>query len=157
MKVARVDKGFGLNVEFHAPGPAQRHCTAVTWNANYYELALVHSDVQNTQPTVYEGECSDMIDTIDEYGHVAMSDGPGLGVEYDWKYIEGALDGPNARLRGLRHPQGRSRVMGRAMLWGGIFHQTRRSYIHDPQGVRRLIYQRGGRARGAGRSQHLVS
>ena len=83
MKVARVDEGFGLNVEFHAPGPAQRHCIAATWNANYYELASVHSDVQNAQPTVYEGEYSYMIDTIDEYGHVAVSDCPSLGVEYD--------------------------------------------------------------------------
>ncbi|WP_248904776.1 mandelate racemase family protein [Halocatena marina] len=88
MKIARVAEGFGVDVEFHAPGPAQRHCIAATRNSNYYELALVHPDCQNTQPPVYSGGYSDMIDTIDENGTVAVPDGPGLGVEYDWEYIE---------------------------------------------------------------------
>lgn len=88
MKVARVAEGFGIDVEFHAPGPAQRHCIAATRNTNYYEMALVHPDTQNTQPPIYKGEYSDMIDTIDDRGHVTVPDGPGLGVEYDWDYIE---------------------------------------------------------------------
>lgn len=29
-----------------------------------------------------------MIDTIDDDGTVAVPDGPGLGVNYDWEYIE---------------------------------------------------------------------
>jgi len=29
-----------------------------------------------------------MIDTIDDEGRVTVPDGPGLGVEYDWAYIE---------------------------------------------------------------------
>jgi L-alanine-DL-glutamate epimerase-like enolase superfamily enzyme len=87
MKRARIAEGFGLDVEFHAPGPAQRHCIAATRNANYYELALVHPDCDNTQPPVYEGEYSDLIDTIDENGRVSVPDGPGLGVDYDWDYI----------------------------------------------------------------------
>lgn len=88
MKIAHVAEGFGIDVEFHAPGPAQRHCIAATRNSNYYELALVHPDCQNTQPPVYRGEYSDMIDTIDDDGTVAVPDGPGLGVDYDWDYIE---------------------------------------------------------------------
>jgi len=88
MKVAHVAEGFGIDVEFHAPGPAQRHCIAATRNSNYYEMALVHPDTQNTQPPIYEGEYSDMIDTVDENGHVEVPDGPGLGVEYDWEYID---------------------------------------------------------------------
>ncbi|SEO90044.1 L-alanine-DL-glutamate epimerase [Halogranum amylolyticum] len=88
MKIARVAEGFGLDVEFHAPGPAQRHCIAACRNANYYELALVHPECQNTQPPVYKGGYSDMFDTIDENGTVSVPDGPGLGVEYDWDYIE---------------------------------------------------------------------
>ncbi|WP_345784760.1 enolase C-terminal domain-like protein [Halobellus ordinarius] len=88
MKIARVAEGFGTDVEFHAPGPAQRHCIAATRNANYYELALVHPDAPNTQPPVYEGEYSDMIDTIDNDGTVSVPIGPGLGVEYDWDYIQ---------------------------------------------------------------------
>jgi L-alanine-DL-glutamate epimerase-like enolase superfamily enzyme len=88
MKIARVAEGFGLDVEFHAPGPAQRHCIAATRNANYYELALVHPECQNTMPPVYEGDYSDFVDTIDDDGTVPVPDGPGLGVEYDWDYID---------------------------------------------------------------------
>jgi L-alanine-DL-glutamate epimerase-like enolase superfamily enzyme len=88
MKTARMAESFGLDVEFHAPGPAQRHCIAACRNANYYELALVHPDCQNTMPPVYEGDYSDFIDTIDDDGTVSVPDGPGLGVEYDWDYIE---------------------------------------------------------------------
>ncbi|WP_137290505.1 mandelate racemase family protein [Natronorubrum halophilum] len=88
MKIVHMAEAFGLDVEFHAPGPAQRHCIAATRNTNYYELALVHPNCQNTQPPVYEGGYSDMIDTVDDRGHVTVPDGPGLGVDYDWDYIE---------------------------------------------------------------------
>ena len=30
----------------------------------------------------------DKLDSIDENGNVSVSDGPGLGVELDWDYIE---------------------------------------------------------------------
>lgn len=88
MKLVHVAEGFGLDVEFHAPGPAQRHCIAASRNANYYELALVHPECQNTQPPVYKGRYSDMLDTIAEDGTVPVPDGPGLGVEYDWDFIK---------------------------------------------------------------------
>jgi L-alanine-DL-glutamate epimerase-like enolase superfamily enzyme len=87
MKLARIAEGFGTDVEFHAPGSAQRHCIAAIRNANYYELALVHPDVGNTQPPIYEGGYSDAMGTIDEDGAVSVPNGPGLGVEYDWDYI----------------------------------------------------------------------
>jgi L-alanine-DL-glutamate epimerase-like enolase superfamily enzyme len=93
MKRARIAEGFGLDVEFHAPGPAQRHCIAAARNANYYELALLHPDCANTPPPVYQGDYSDMIDTIDENGTVPVPDGPGLGVDYDWDYIKGSRTG----------------------------------------------------------------
>ncbi len=88
MKIARVAEGFGLDVEFHAPGPAQRHCIAAIRNANYYEMALVGPECDNTMPPVYRGDYSDMLDAIDDEGTVPVPDGPGLGVEYDWDYIE---------------------------------------------------------------------
>ncbi|WP_227379340.1 mandelate racemase family protein [Haladaptatus halobius] len=93
MKVAHIAEGFGIDVEFHAPGPAQRHCIAATRNTNYYELALVHPDCQNTQPPVYRGDYSDMLDTIDNDGMVKVPDGSGLGVEYNWEYIESNTTG----------------------------------------------------------------
>jgi L-alanine-DL-glutamate epimerase-like enolase superfamily enzyme len=92
MKIARMAEGFGLDVEFHAPGPAQRHCLAATRNTNYYEMALVHPECQNTQPPVYEGAYSDLLDTVDD-GTVAVPDDPGLGVTYDWSYVEDSATG----------------------------------------------------------------
>ncbi|WP_458186992.1 mandelate racemase family protein [Haladaptatus sp. NG-WS-4] len=93
MKVAHVAEGFGIDVEFHAPGPAQRHCIAATRNTNYYELALVHPHCQNTQPPVYKDGYSDMLDAIDDDGMVKVPDDPGLGVEYDWDFIEANATG----------------------------------------------------------------
>ena len=89
MKTASVAEGFGLDVEFHAPGPAQRHCIAATRNANYYELALVHPSCANTPPPVYRGAYTDELEeAIDEHGTVPVPMDPGLGVDYDWDYIE---------------------------------------------------------------------
>jgi L-alanine-DL-glutamate epimerase-like enolase superfamily enzyme len=88
MKIARAAESFGLDVEFHAPGPAQRQCIAATRNANYYEMALVGPKCENTQPPVYLGDYVDQLETIDSEGTVPVPDGPGLGVEYDWGYIE---------------------------------------------------------------------
>lgn len=88
IKRARIAEGFGLDVEFHAPGPAQRQCIAAIRNANYYELALVHPDCANTQPPVYRGDYSEALDSIDDDGTVPVPDDPGLGVEYDWEFIE---------------------------------------------------------------------
>jgi L-alanine-DL-glutamate epimerase-like enolase superfamily enzyme len=93
MKIARMTEAFGLDVEFHAPGPAQRHCMAATRNTNYYELALVHPEVPNPVPPVYAGGYSDYLETVDEDGTVPVPDGPGLGVEYDWDYIEANATG----------------------------------------------------------------
>jgi L-alanine-DL-glutamate epimerase-like enolase superfamily enzyme len=56
-------------------------------NTNYYEMAIVHPDIDNTTPPVYAGGYEDEIDTIDDDGTVGVPDGPGLGVEYDWDYI----------------------------------------------------------------------
>ncbi|HET7323112.1 MAG TPA: enolase C-terminal domain-like protein [Halococcus sp.] len=88
MKIAHVAEGFGLDVELHAPGPAQRQCMAAIRNTNYYEMALVHPEVENPVPPVYLGDYADRLDSIDENGTVPVPDGPGLGVEYDWEYIE---------------------------------------------------------------------
>lgn len=93
MKIAKMSEGFGLDVEFHAPGPAHRHCIAATRNTNYYEIALVHPDCRNTQPPVYNDGYSDFLDTIDEDGMVSVPDGPGLGVDYDWEFIEANATG----------------------------------------------------------------
>jgi hypothetical protein len=37
---------------------------------------------------VYEGDYSDMLDTIDDDGTVSIPDCLGLGVDDDWNYIQ---------------------------------------------------------------------
>ena len=55
-------------------------------NTNFYELGLVHPDVHTNRPPVYI-DYSDDLDAIDSDGNVHAPDGPGIGVELDWKYI----------------------------------------------------------------------
>lgn len=88
MKIARMAEGFGMDVEFHAPGPAKRHCMAATRNTNYYELGLLHPQMENVlEPPVYRGGYTDTLDSVTDGGVVTVPDGSGLGVEYDWEYI----------------------------------------------------------------------
>ena len=89
MKVAHASEGLGLDVEIHGCGPAQRHCMAAIRNTNYYELGLVHPLAAGTSSPIYaEGYNDDQLDSIDANGHVPVPDGPGLGVTYDWDFIE---------------------------------------------------------------------
>lgn len=88
MKIAHSAEGFGLDVEIHAPGPHHRHCMAAVRNTNYYELGLVHPNLQRTKPPIYACGYSDELDGVDKNGHVAVPTGPGLGVQLDWDYIK---------------------------------------------------------------------
>jgi L-alanine-DL-glutamate epimerase-like enolase superfamily enzyme len=88
IKRARVAEGFGLDIEFHAPGPAQRQCLAAIRNTNYYEMSLVGPKTPNTTPPIYADGYTDQLDRIDDDGTIGFPDGPGLGVEYDWEFIE---------------------------------------------------------------------
>ena len=88
MKVAHAAEGLGIDVEIHAPGPAERHCMAAIRNSNYYEMALVHPKFPtNSGAPLYKCDYRDALDAIDEDGCVSVPEGPGLGVEYDWDWI----------------------------------------------------------------------
>jgi L-alanine-DL-glutamate epimerase-like enolase superfamily enzyme len=86
MKVAHAAEGFGLDVEIHGAGPAQRHVMASVRNANYYELGLVHPKAPASEHGCYTNY-SDALDAIDENGCVPTPTGPGLGVEIDWDWV----------------------------------------------------------------------
>ncbi len=88
MKVAHAAEGFGLDVEFHGGGLAHRHCIAAIRNTNYYELGLIGPNVSNfVSAPIYPMEYRDELESIDKQGHVAVPQGPGLGVELDWDFI----------------------------------------------------------------------
>ncbi|MDP2949093.1 MAG: enolase C-terminal domain-like protein [Chloroflexota bacterium] len=88
MKLAHACEGLGLDLEIHGPGPAKRHCMASIRNTNYYEMSLVHPKGGFYGPPVYRSDYQDGLDAISKDGCVPVPEGPGLGVEYDWDYIE---------------------------------------------------------------------
>jgi L-alanine-DL-glutamate epimerase-like enolase superfamily enzyme len=88
MKIAHAAEGIGMDVELHIAGPAQRQCMAAMRNSNYYEMGLVHPKVPNMMPPVYKNGYKDELDSIDRSGCVEVPQGPGLGVEYDWEFIQ---------------------------------------------------------------------
>jgi L-alanine-DL-glutamate epimerase-like enolase superfamily enzyme len=87
MKLAHAAEGLGIDVEIHAPGPAERHCMAAIRNSNYYEMALVHPKMSHFGLSIFKSDYRDGLDAIDKDGCVAVPEGPGLGVEYDWDFI----------------------------------------------------------------------
>ena len=88
MKIAHIAEGFGVDVEIHAAGPAQRHLMAACRNANYYEMALVHPKVDFTKNQIYASDYRDGLDAIDANGCVPVPEGDGLGVDFNWDLIE---------------------------------------------------------------------
>ncbi len=88
MKIAHAAEGFGLDAELHGPGPVRRHLMAAWRNTNYYEMGLVHPKVGPFHLPIFKSDYRDGLDAIDKNGCVRVPDGPGLGVEYDWGYIE---------------------------------------------------------------------
>jgi L-alanine-DL-glutamate epimerase-like enolase superfamily enzyme len=88
MKAAHLAEAFGLDCEIHAAGPAQRHCMAAMRNSSWYELSLVAPGVANPVPPVFGSGYSDALEDIGEDGCMPVPEGPGIGVEYDWDYIE---------------------------------------------------------------------
>jgi L-alanine-DL-glutamate epimerase-like enolase superfamily enzyme len=90
MKTAHFAEAIGLDCEVHAAGPAQRHCMAAIRNTNYYELGLLHPTKGNAMlPPVFAGDYREDARDLGEDGCVAVPEGPGLGVNYDWERIDG--------------------------------------------------------------------
>ena len=86
MKLAHAAEGLGIDVEMHGPGPAQRHIMTSIRNTNYYEMGLINPKSPGTFSTIYTN-FRDGLDAIDEKGCVYAPEGPGLGVELDWDWI----------------------------------------------------------------------
>ena len=88
-KAAVAAETLGLDTEVHACGPAMRHLMAALRLTNYYEVNLLHPVIGNAwHLPVYACDYSDDLDAVDEHGCVPVPTDPGLGVEYDWNYIE---------------------------------------------------------------------
>ena len=87
MKIAHLCEAFGLDVQLHACGPAHRAVISALRNTHMYEMALIGPKMPNVIPPVYQGY-SDQADSVGSDGCVPVPDGPGLGVTYDWDFID---------------------------------------------------------------------
>jgi L-alanine-DL-glutamate epimerase-like enolase superfamily enzyme len=87
LKIAHFCQALGLDLQYHACGPAHRAVMAATPNTHFYEMALIGPDMPNTVPPVYACGYSDQPEAVGTDGCVPVPDGPGLGVSYDWDFI----------------------------------------------------------------------
>ncbi|MEE2659042.1 MAG: enolase C-terminal domain-like protein [Candidatus Latescibacterota bacterium] len=88
MKIAHFCEGLGLDLQLHACGPAHRACLSAIRNTHMYEMALMCPGMPNMVPPVYTCGYSDQPEDLPASGCVSVPNGPGLGVGYDWDYIE---------------------------------------------------------------------
>jgi len=85
LKIAHVAHAFGVDVELHIGGPATLHALSAIRNSNYFEHSLVHPreiDWMNQLGYTTDHE------VMDKDGNVEVPQGPGLGVEIDWDYVD---------------------------------------------------------------------
>jgi L-alanine-DL-glutamate epimerase-like enolase superfamily enzyme len=88
LKVAHAAEAIGMDVEIHGAGPAHRQCFAAVRNSNFYEMCSLHPHCGNPRmPPVFACGYSDLPKDVGGDGCVALPEGPGLGVKYDWDFI----------------------------------------------------------------------
>lgn len=88
MRIAHLAEAFGLDVELHGCGPAHRLCMAAIRNTNFYELAIVNPKARNPVPPIHACDYTDQLEGVGSDGAYPVPTGPGLGVDYDWGFIE---------------------------------------------------------------------
>ncbi|MCK5212362.1 MAG: mandelate racemase [Dehalococcoidia bacterium] len=88
IKIAHLCEALGLDVQFHACGPAHRAVISAVRNTHMYEMALIGPGMPNMVPPVYTCGYSDQPENLGADGCVPVPDGPGLGVTYDWDFIK---------------------------------------------------------------------
>ena len=88
MKLAHACEALGIDIEFHGPGPAQRQCMAAIRNTNYYEMGLLHPKAPASHAANLYIDYQDDLEAIDPQGHVAIPQGPGLGVAINWEWVD---------------------------------------------------------------------
>jgi L-alanine-DL-glutamate epimerase-like enolase superfamily enzyme len=52
-------------------------------------MGLIHPKAPASHnPYLFKGDYRDALDAVDDKGHVPIPQGPGLGVEIDWAWVE---------------------------------------------------------------------
>jgi L-alanine-DL-glutamate epimerase-like enolase superfamily enzyme len=85
-KICHTVETAGMDVEPHVGGPEHLQLAATLRNTHFFEHGLVHPEVgfewYNDQGFIGE------LEVIDSDGQITVPDGPGMGVDIDWKFIE---------------------------------------------------------------------
>jgi L-alanine-DL-glutamate epimerase-like enolase superfamily enzyme len=93
MKLAHAAEAVALDIEIHCPGPAERHAMSAIRNSNYYEVSWVHPNIPNYDAPIYAAGYEGGLYSIDENGYVDVPQGSGLGVIFDWDFINSHSQG----------------------------------------------------------------
>ncbi|MFC7165256.1 enolase C-terminal domain-like protein [Halospeciosus flavus] len=89
MKTANTVESFGLDVELLLGGPAHVHAMSAIRNTNYFEHGLLHPESRWILDQGYEGNP----EALGDDGRMHVPDGPGLGVDVDWEFVEARQTG----------------------------------------------------------------
>jgi L-alanine-DL-glutamate epimerase-like enolase superfamily enzyme len=86
-KLANVCQAYGVKCELHGPGWANIQILGATPEATceYYERGLLHPDRDYEKIEPY---LNTICDPMDKDGKVTLPQKPGLGMEFNWDYIE---------------------------------------------------------------------
>jgi len=92
IKTAHLCEAFGVQLEIHQGGAGNLQVLgAMSIPGEYYERGLLHPALRHEDRTPW---LIRPIDLLTEDGFVRIPDGPGLGEDIDWAYIEAhAIDG----------------------------------------------------------------
>jgi len=85
MKTVHLCESFGIECELHGAGIPNLHVLgAMGIPGDYFEYGLLHPnyDFEASRPWL------ETFPTPDDDGVIAIPDGPGLGYEFDWEFIE---------------------------------------------------------------------
>lgn len=84
IKTANAVEAFGLDAELLLGGPAHMHVMSTLRNTNYFEHGLIHPESHWLLNQGYKNSPESLADD----GTMHIPDGPGLGVEIDWKFVD---------------------------------------------------------------------
>lgn len=89
-KLVNVAQAFGIQCEMHGGGWANSQILGATTEATceYFERGLLRPDFDYETPPPY---LKAICDPLDEDGNVILPQAPGLGMEFDWDYINDNL------------------------------------------------------------------
>ncbi|RRV04563.1 enolase [Pseudomonas sp. v388] len=85
MKVAHLAESFGMDCEVHGNGAANLSVVGAISNCRWYERGLLHPFLEYDDVPAYLNR---LVDPMDKDGYVHLSDGPGLGEDINFSYIE---------------------------------------------------------------------